>query len=237
MQLTTDLRRSNGASSAVFVLLALASIAGCSEPLVTETQVGGIPQTTLIIKGDLGPQRQNLELRLGLARITDAIVTVNGFPVPHVGGGIYNGDLPQAIPEGGTLSLKVVAGKKTFEGTGVVIPTPTITAPTPGSVFALTDSITLAWSTPVDPDGFRVCLNCWENSWYEGTYSVSGSARAFKIDALDLIPDGTPVSVSASKDNFLKSAGSPDILSQVAFVTTSRDVIITVKQWAPLAHE
>jgi hypothetical protein len=229
LQFATALKPPARTSSALFVLLALVSIAGCSDPLVTETQIGGIPQTTLLIRGDLGPQHQDLRLHLGSTRITDAIVTVNGFAIPHRGAGTYIGDLPQAVPEGGTLNLKVVAGKMKFEGSGIVLPTPTITAPTAGRIFVPTDAITVAWSSPTDPDGFRICLNCWD-SFYGDNYEVSGSSREFKISLNNmLLDDGAPVTVSAVKGDFLKPASSPDILLQVGFVATSRGAIINIK--------
>lgn len=126
--------------------------------------------------------------------------------------------------------MKVVAGNVKLDASGVVIPTPTITAPIAGSIFAQSDSIRLAWSTPTDPDAFDLCFNCWENSDYRETLTVSKSAREFKIPPVTLIDEGSVVAVYALKNNFLKSAGSPDVLLQVGFAARSRDALITVKR-------
>lgn len=89
MQTMTHLKRHAETSTALFLLLALVSIAGCSHTLVTENQIGGVPRTTLLISGTISPQHQTLQLSLASARVTDAIVTVNGFQIPHRGGGSY----------------------------------------------------------------------------------------------------------------------------------------------------
>ena len=217
-------------SPSFLLFLSLVSISGCSDELVTEVQVGGIPRTTLVISGEISPQHQTLQLSLASARVTDGIVTVNGFPIPHRGGGSYWADLPQAVPNGGTLNLKVVAGNVTFDASGVVIPAPTITAPTAGSIFAPNDSIRLAWSTPTDPDDFRLCYNCSENSNNREFDIVPGSAREVKIDTFYLVENGSVFAVYAIKNNFLKWTGSPAVLVQVGFATRSRDGLITVKR-------
>ncbi|MBA3338500.1 MAG: hypothetical protein H0T54_01890 [Geodermatophilaceae bacterium] len=156
---------------------------------------------------------------------------MNGVPIPHYAGHHYAGNLPEAIPAGGTLNLKVVAGEVHFEASGEVLAAPTITAPAAGSTFAWTDTVSLAWSTPTDPDRFSVCLNCWENSLDGASYPASGSAREFKIAPRALADYGTGaiVAVYAYKSNFLTPAGSPGVTSNVVFVARSRDAIFTVK--------
>jgi hypothetical protein len=179
------------------------------------------------------PQYQSVRVSNGGAPVTDAYVTVNGFPIPHCCGDLYSGKLPEAVPAGGTLNLKVVAGEVKFEAAGEVIGTPTITAPAAGSTVAFTDTVSLAWSISTDPDRFDVCLNCWENALEGAMYPVSGSAREFRIDpqALGLVDYGTGavVAVYAWKSNFLKSAGPPEVTSNVLFMARSRDALITIK--------
>jgi len=185
----------------------------------------------LLISGVMTPQNQGVQVSRGGVPVTDAIVTVNGFPIPHYRGDLYWGNLPGEVPAGGTLNLKVVAGGVTFEAPGEVIATPIITAPAAGSTLASTDTLKLAWSSPTDPDQFAVCLNCWENNSNDGaTYYTSGSAREFKMfpNGLADYGEGTPVAVYAYKSNFLKSTSSPEVTSNVLFMARSRDALIRV---------
>lgn len=245
MQPMILLKRRAGTSPALLHFLALLFIAGCrdasvvTEPADTTRTVPATPTTpttptgsgSLLISGVMTPKYQGVRVSRGGAPVTNAEVTVNGFPIPHCCGDLYSGDLPVAVPAGGTLNLKVVAGRVNFEAPGEVAPTPIITAPAAGSTFARTEPISLVWSTPTDPDRFEVCLNCWENSLDGAIYQASGSAREFKIGpgALADYGTGAVVAVYAFKSNFLKSASSPQATSDVLFVARSRDALITIK--------
>ena len=245
MEPITLYKRRAGTSPTVLLFLALPLIAGCRDASVV-TEPAEMPQTvpatptapttptgsgSLLISGVMTPKYQGVRVSRGGAPVTNAEVTVNGFPIPHCCGDLYSGNLPEAIPAEGTLNLKVVASGVNFEASGEVIATPTVTAPAAGSTFAWTDSISLAWSTPTDPDRFEVCLNCWENSLDGAIYQASGSAREFKIDPGALVDYGTGavVAVYAFKSNFLKSVSSPQVTSNVLFVARSRDALITIK--------
>lgn len=245
MESMTLFKRRAETSPAVLLFLALLLIAGCRDASVV-TEPAEMPQTvpatptapttptgsgSLFISGVMTAQSQGIRVSRGGAPVTDADVTVNGFPIPHCCGDLYSGNLPEAIPAEGTLNLKVVAGGVNFEASGEVIATPTVTAPDAGSTFAWTDSVSLAWSTPTDPDRFEVCLNCWENSLDGAIYPASGSAREFKIAPRALMDYGTGavVAVYAFKSNFLKSASSPEVTSDVLFMARSRDALITIK--------
>jgi hypothetical protein len=118
----------------------------------------------------------------------------------------------------------------TFEAPGEVAATPTITAPAAGKVFASTDSVSLAWTAPADPDRFEVCLNCWKNSLDGAIYQTLGSARRFEIAPRSLVDygGGAVVAVYAFKSNFLKSGDSSQATSDVLFVARSRDAIIPI---------
>ena len=236
-------------SPTMFLFLALLLIAGCGDTSVA-TEPDETSQTapappppppppttppangSLLIEGVMTPQDQGLRVSRGGAPVTDAEVIVNGVPIPHCCGDLYWGHLPGAVPAGGTLNLKVVAGGLSFEALGEVIATPTIIAPAAGSTFAWTDTVSLAWSIPTDPDRFDVCLNCWEYSLDGATYTVPGSAREFTIAPGDLrdYGGGAVVAVYAFKNNFLKSAGSRDATSDVLFMARSRDALITIKR-------
>ncbi|MBA3338503.1 MAG: hypothetical protein H0T54_01905 [Geodermatophilaceae bacterium] len=117
-----------------------------------------------------------------------------------------------------------------FEASGEVLATPTITAPAAGSTAAGTDTVSLTWSTPTDPDRFMVCLNCGDNSIFDANYLVPGSAREFKIapGALVNFERGAVVTVAAYKFNFLTSASSPADTSNVQFVARSPEAHIRI---------
>ena len=241
MQAVSRLKLRAGTSRAVFRFLMLLLIAGCrdtsvvTEPREKPPAVPGTPTTPgsgfLFISGAMSPQYQALRLSRGGAPVTDANVTVNGVPIPHCCGDLYSGNLPGAVPAGGTLNLKVVTGGVSFEASGEVIATPTITAPAAGSSFASKDPVSLVWSIPTDPDRFEVCLNCWANSLDGAIYPATGSAREFNIAPGTLVDygGGTIVVVSAFKSDFLKSASSREVTSDVLFLARSRDAVITIK--------
>jgi hypothetical protein len=228
----TLLKRRAGTSPAVRLLLALLLITGCLD--MTATELAGTSDLTggsLLISGVMTPQHQGVRLVQGGTPVTDAEVTVNGIRIPHCCGDLYSGDLPEAVPAGATLNLKVVGAGVTFEAQGDVIAPPTITAPVAGSTFAWTDAISLAWSTPADPDRFEVCLNCWPNSNDGEIYPALGSARQFNIAPRSLVDygEGTVVAVYAFKKKFLKLASTGKINLDVLFVARSRDALIKIK--------
>lgn len=241
MQPITLWKRRAGASPAVSLFLALLVIAGCrdasvvTQPADTSQTVPAIPTTpgrgSLFISGVMTSQYQSVRVSRGGAPVTNAEVTVNGFRMGHCCGDLYAGDLPQEIPAGGVLNLRVVAGGVTFEALGEVAAPPTITAPAGRDTFSSTDTVSLAWSIPADPDRFEVCVNCWSNSNDGAIWPVSGSARKFKIAPGALVDygSGAVVAVSAFKSNFLKSVSSRDVTSDVLFMATSRDALITIK--------
>jgi hypothetical protein len=175
----------------------------------------------------MSDQYQSIRVsRRGVA-VTDAVVTVNGISIPHCCGNLYSGKRPEAVPAGGTLTLKVVVGDTTFEAPGEVTPTPIITAPAAGSTFASTEAINLAWSSPKDPDQFEVCLNCWNNSIDAASYQLPGSQRDFKIEGGSLTDYGTGsiVTIYAYKKNFLTWTNSEAVFSNVLFYASSGEVI------------
>ena len=229
----TPLKQRTATSSAVLLILSVVLTAGCSDAGVTGTVTDAIPTSSgsLLVSGTMTPQRQYIRVSRGGAPVTNADVTVNGVPIPHRTGDLYSGSLPEPVAAGGTLNLKVVTGGVSFEAPGEVTMTPVITAPRAGSSFASTDAVNLTWSTSADPDRFEVCLNCWENSLYGGIYTVSGSTREFKIAPGALVDFGTgaPVFVTAFKSNFLESARSPHVTTNVQFVADSREALITIK--------
>lgn len=176
-------------------------------------------------------QYQGIRVSRGSIPVADADVRVNGVSIPYYGGDLYSGKLPVAVAAGGTLSVKVTAGGQDFEGSGEVIPVPAITAPTAGSTFAWTDSISLAWSTPTDPDRFEVCLNCWDDSLDGAIYPAPGNSREFKIKPGSLVDygGGAIVAVYAYKSGFLKSVSSTDATSSVLFMARSPDARIPIR--------
>ncbi len=184
----------------------------------------------LVISGVMTPQYQGIRVSLGGGAVTDAAVTVNGFPLAHCCGDLYVGSLPGEVPAGDTLHLRVVTGGVTFEALGEVGPTPTIVAPAVGSTFAWTDSVGLAWSIPAQPDRFEVCLNCWANSLDGAIYNFPGMAREFQIAPGQLVDygSGSIVVISAYTSNFLRSTSSPAATTNVLFLAQSREARFTI---------
>ena len=205
--------------------LTLLLIAGCHDaPAVTE------PDETaplLVISGVMSPQHQAIAISAGNIPITNASVTVNGYPIRY-DGNLYSGNLPVAVRAGDMLRLKVVSRGVTFEAEGETSSIPTITAPTPGSTFAATDSIRLVWSSRADPDRFSVCLNC--DTWDYAGFSAPGSERELKIGPNTLVDygQGAVVAVTAFESDFLNAPDSPGVYSNVRFEAKS-EAIITIK--------
>ena len=251
-QLIECLRRSGGASRFVMVFPTLLLIAGCFDmPVVPEPQPAPVPTTpvnppapvtpatpsnpgnprSLQISGGMSPWHQGIRVVRNGVPVLDAKVTVNGVLLEHCCAELYVGNLPDTLPAGSTISLKVVAGAATFEATGKVIPTPVITAPVSDTTYSSTENVSLAWSTPTDPDQFEVCLNCWENALEGEIYPAPGTARSFIISPGHLVDylDYTVVAIYARKYDFLEWVDTPAISSDVQFIARSRDAIVHIK--------
>src|SRR5688500_5595804 len=101
-----------GTSPAVVLFSALILIAGCrdasvvTEPAYTSPTVPATPTTPtpptgtahLLVSGVMTPQYQSVRVSRGGVPVTDADVTVNGFPIRHCCGDLYSGSLPGAVP-------------------------------------------------------------------------------------------------------------------------------------------
>ncbi|HKY97607.1 MAG TPA: hypothetical protein VJL35_07105 [Gemmatimonadaceae bacterium] len=186
---------------------------------------------SLHISGGMSPWYQGIRVVRNGVPDLDAKVTVNGVLLQHCCAELYVGNLPDTLPAGSAINLKVVAGAMTFEATGKVIPTPVITAPVSETTFLSTEYVSLTWSTPTDPDKFEVCLNCWENALEGEIYPVPGTTRSFTIAPGHLVDylDSTVVAVYARKDHFLEWVDTPAISSDVQFIARSRDTIVHIK--------
>lgn len=145
--------------SGLIGLAALVAL-GCDEDGVTTPPVPDDPPAQLLIMGgDMGAQFQNLTITRRGRAVTDAVVTVSGVTIPHSGDGLYEGQLPGPLPAGSPFSLQVSAGRASVQGAGNVPEAPLLTAPETGTIFASTDSITVAWTSTTNPDRFVVVAN------------------------------------------------------------------------------
>lgn len=150
------------------------------------------PSIPLLVRGELRPELQQVFLfRAGKAN-NHAAVTVNGSPISHSRDGRPGSDvgvLPRVAQPGTGLLLGVSVDGTSIQAFGDVPAMPLVTAPAVDSLYAWTDTVTVAWSAETDPDGFVVTF--LESDWWgEGRYpvelSVPGSARELKVVAGDL---------------------------------------------------
>lgn len=123
--------------------------------------------------------------------VTTANVTINSEIFPHQGNGRYTKSLDTVVPLGGTLNLEVVIGAVTITGTDTVPERPTLSAPAGGEIYAPTDTITVSWTSPSDPDRFMISAgySCGDDCGTGKRYYVAGNARTVDIPASDLPPD------------------------------------------------
>jgi hypothetical protein len=205
-------------------LSAVLLIPGCGDGVIAPDDTG-----QLHVAGSVSTLFQRIRVVQGNAGVTDATVTVNGVHIPHISGGQYAGTLPEAVPAGSPITLVVRAGGLTLEGTGNAF-VPVIIAPATGSTIASTDSLTLAWTSATDPDGFEVCLNCGDG-WYGVYYKLPGTARELRFSGGDLVDWGTGavVAVFADKKDFLALTGAVSLSSRVGFRGRSADVVFTIE--------
>lgn len=136
----------------------------------------------LSIHADMGPLSHHIAVAQNGRDANDAVVTVNGIAMPRTNSGGYSGQLPEPVSAGSPLVLEVISDGATARATGTVPEAPVLTAPATGTVFALTDSITVTWTSATDPEGFLVAVG----SVFPAFFAAPGSARELKIAASDV---------------------------------------------------
>lgn len=170
-----------GSGGAAVANLASAVVAG--RPVVCDRYA---------VKGsDMGPLFQNIQVGRG-----PATVTVNGTGIP-AGSGLYQGQLPAAVPVGGTLNLLTTVGDCVVFATDRVPERPALTAPAAGSNVVVSSALPVSWTSGSNPDRFVVSAS-WLLTPTSGTGwrsdDLPGSARSFSIPA-GTLPAGKTVKV------------------------------------------
>ena len=168
----------------------------------------------LLILGDMGTQLEKLTVTREGVAVTDATVTINGVAIPHVVAGLYQGQLPTAVPAGSPLNLEVSAGGATVQGTVNVPEAPVLTAPAAGAVFDPRDTITFSWTSATDPDRFVVSMGLItpNGSRLDIPFPAAGTTRELEIP---LPPEfgagpGTTYSVFAYNDGSFTGQVDPE---------------------------
>lgn len=140
---------------------------------------------------DMGALFQNIRVSRG-----PASVSINGTNIP-ASGGIYQGQLPAALPVGGPLNLLTAVGDCLVFATDNVPSSPVLTAPAAGLSAPVNAPLTVAWNLTSHPDRIVVSATWLENpttgtGWRSG--DLSGSVRSFNIPA-GTLPAGKTVKI------------------------------------------
>ncbi len=181
-----------------------------------QTSISG-PQFTYInswlIEGsDMGSLFEWVSVTYEGQPVGDAIVTVNGVSLPKstVYAEKYNGSLPEPVDPGGTLDMSVtLANGNTFNASGYVPEKPTLVSPSENSVFTKSQTLTVEWTCPVNPDRFLVNFDFnLGTANYVGMYfPASGTARSFTLDLADVPSGSLNITLSSYSDGTF--SGSP----------------------------
>lgn len=144
------------------------------------------------VKGtDMGPLFQNISVSRG-----PASVNVNGTNIP-AGSGIYQGQLPAAVPVGGALNLLTSVGDCLVFATDRVPESPALTAPAAGASVPVGSALPVAWTSGSNPDRFVVSAT-WLINPTSGTgwrsADIPGTSRNFSIPA-GALPAGKTVKI------------------------------------------
>lgn len=212
-------RRAHARLHDVTNLLLAALIASCdygtTGPVDTADPVQEVAPL-LTVDGEIGAQFQKLTITREGAAVTDGMVTVNGVAIRHAGAGLYEGQLPTAVPPGAPLNLWVSAGGATVKATVNLPETPVPIAPATGAVFAFGDSITVSWSSATTPDRF-VVSGAWvvDDVGFSKTFPAAGTARDLTIAAREF-PAGLDVTISVFACNDGSFTGQADRASQLS---------------------
>ena len=227
------MRIRKGMVSCIVVLGSLVALS-CDDG-VTTPPVPDDPVTPLLIVGEeMGTQFQSLTITRRGRTVTDAVVTVNGVTLPHTGGGSYQGQLPAALPAGSPLNLRVSAGRATVEGTREVPEAPVVTTPVTGTVFAPTDSITVAWTSATTPDRFVVVATTMlgEESFSQ-SFPAPTAARQMKIAARDF-PALTELAIEVYAYNDGGLTGAADPASRMSIRSGASSNVVITRDAGPL---
>lgn len=199
------------------ILLALACNDGDDVIAPIPTAPTPEPSRPLTIFANIGSRDQTVSVSRGGRSVEDAIITLNGLPVPRAEGNPYY-RVSRAIPAGTPVVLEVVSGGDTVKANGIMPEAPLVTAPE-RTVFSLSDSIPVAWTSSTDTEGFEVVF---VSEFYPGS-EVPGTARELTMPASQVGVGNAVILVSTigvgvltgpadpASSMRLRSVGSPEI--------------------------
>jgi hypothetical protein len=186
----------------------------------------------LLISGYLSAESTFILVSQAGRHVTNALVTVNGVQIPPKSDGDgYTGAPPEALPAG-RLVLEVKHGGQTVQGVGNMPEAPVLTAPATGTVFALSDSIAVTWTSAADPHHFdvKIAVDCFiAGPCLE--FELPGTTRGLKIAASDIgLSDEVFVTVRTGKEGSLAFSGPADPDSQVSLRGERSQSVIAIQQ-------
>ena len=183
-------------------------------PLLSGISASGIAgptqETYTVAGGDMGPLNNHVKVwDSSLVSIPDAVVTVNGTPMPWTGS-MYSVDLGAPIPEGDSITLVVEIGDSTIIGRDIIPVAPLITGPADGADFGPLDPVTVTWTSSADPDYYEVNIFC-PDGCVQQEWIVPGDQRSFEIPAGELpVNVGIRLRVYAYNDGEFTGPADPD---------------------------
>lgn len=186
----------------------------------------------LLISGYLSAESQFILVSQTGRNVTQALVTVNGVQIPLSSDSVgYTGAPPEALPAGPVV-LEVKYGGQTVKGIGNMPEAPVLTAPATGTVFALSDSIAVNWTSAADPDHFdaKIAVDCFTaGPCLE--FELPGTSRGLKIAASDIgLSVEVAVSVRAVKGGAFSFTGAAHPGSRLTLRSERSHALVAIQQ-------
>jgi len=186
----------------------------------------------LVTGSDMGPRYNHVQIWGSGVAVSDAVVTVNGTPLPWTGS-IYSADLGTTVPAGDTLTLTIEVGGETIVGKDAVPEAPPVTGPADGSSFTPLDPVQVTWASSTDPDRFLVNTYCPDDCDQQ-EWEVPGDQRSFEIAAGVLpVNVGVVLRVYAYNDGSFTGPADPASAMNIR-AATGGNPTITVIQVTPV---
>jgi len=171
--------------------------------------------SALGIKGWIADADVDVSIDRDAAPFEGAVVTVTGpggaVLVPQVGPGRYRTNAFTLPGAGQTVAISVTGAGITVTGSGVVPPTPTITAPAAGSVISPSRPLTVSWSNPtstITTDSFFLDGLCGAEPCMTGAWATAPGTASSATTNSGLFPSGQTVHMALFASKQVPLTGS-----------------------------